>query len=241
MQSDNAVNPMDDDDDDIPFDGWEEPKLIVDELDDASADKILARYMKIEIELNGIETEQAAINENMERRKKEKRDKLEWLHGMYDAMLETHARKQRAGSKKKFYTLPHGTIQWRNAPGSTKITNMEKAVEWLKANGYDYAVKIAASTSTEALKEALEAFRKANPDFVPSFIDTTPAGENVTTGAGIIKWPAKRSTIRPVILGNTPARESLPTPISDVLPEIMESIVASNGHAIDDDDDTGLF
>lgn len=217
------------DEDDINLAVWDLPSSIQDDEDvEAIMEKIMDEELAIQKESQKIA--------NIEARKKGHQRRLEWLHKQWDTQLEAYALAKLKDTSKKSIQFTHGKIAYRAAPGGVKVVDEEAAVKWLASRPmYSDCIKKVEVLAVEpkVLAEIVEGYQdNFNPEFVCTFIETTPPGENVTIGAGIIKSPGKRSQL----VVTSPPKE--PTPIGDLVTDVMHDIESTSlRREVEDEDD----
>lgn len=110
--------------------------------DRASADWVLAKLADCQAQVLAINARERMLLANLDRQRKAQLARLDWLHRRFDAELEAFARAELEGKRTKTLTLDHGRIAFRTARGRNVITDMARAVAWMRAEGYAGKVKV---------------------------------------------------------------------------------------------------
>jgi hypothetical protein len=152
-----------------------------------SADWVLSKMADAEGRIVAVNARRRALLANLERQEKEAAARLEWLHRRFDAELAEFTRKDLAGKKAKTLVLDHGRIGFRTSKGTNRITDMPRAVAWMRAEGYAHAVKVVESVNVSDVLNAVttHAFDEGVEPDTGAFLERSGARETVTIAPGV--------------------------------------------------------
>jgi hypothetical protein len=152
-----------------------------------AADWVLKKIAGEEAAIVALDVQEQAILTNIARLRKQFQARVKFLHWKFDAQLEALARDQLAvkkGRPSKTYTLPHGSIVFRNVPESYAVEDMESAVEFVEAIEPELVtIKIEKRVTSAQARHAAELAGLTDLD-VPG-LKVNPAYEKVTIATGI--------------------------------------------------------
>lgn len=128
--------------------------------DESSADWVLEKIMDAEANIARENMKLKAITENIESRKKEYQNKINFLKMRFGPELEQFAREQVEGGKSKTWKGSFGRLSFRSVKGGLRVVDKEEALTVAQVNGFTNAIKTTEefqiSKLTDAQREMLE-------------------------------------------------------------------------------------
>jgi phage host-nuclease inhibitor protein Gam len=170
--------------------GTAEFEAIDEIVDEETADAMLARIAAVQGQLVALRLRREAILANLEAMERPHRRRLEYLVGRFTPLLEAYAARRLKLSKRRSFDVAHGRIGFRKAPGSAKITDMGKALAFLREVGRDELIERTVVEKVKAAELAAVVDDWEGKDvFAPSeldFLDRTPPGDRFRIQTGIL-------------------------------------------------------
>lgn len=115
------------------------------------AEWVLDKMQSAEALIVADEMKLRAISDNIQRRIRDQRARLEWLQRRFGADLEQLARRELDGAKTRTLILDHGKLSFRRSAGSIKVADPGQALEWARVHAPE-AIKVAESVLVTPLK-----------------------------------------------------------------------------------------
>jgi phage host-nuclease inhibitor protein Gam len=155
--------------------------------DRKSADWVMAKKAEIAGNRVSIAAQYRAAVANFERLDKQEAAKEAALARRFDGELEAWAKEWLAGGKARSVQLLHGELAFRKSQGTTKITDMVRAVAFVREVGGAEDVKVVETVTATTLKKLASATFAdgiANPEFF-AFVETSGPRDNFKIETGV--------------------------------------------------------
>ena len=174
----------------------------VDEVvNEEMADAMLAKIAAVEGQLVALRVQRDAILANVAAREKGHMNRLGFLRMRYGPLLEAYAARRLKHSKRRSLQLTNGLLAFRKTPGGAKITDMVRAVAFVKSLERADLVRVTTKEDVPAgiVREFVDYFREHNqaPPSELDFLEITPPGDKFAAKTGILDEPGIAPTTEP--------------------------------------------